>query len=64
MDIDCGMGRTGIAPGPEVIQLCQTIHASSQLRFAGLHIYDGHIHQTDLAERTEAFETSYPAGNR
>lgn len=58
VDIDCGMGRTGIAPGPEAIQLCQTIHASSQLRFAGFHIYDGHIHQTDLAERTEAFETS------
>ena len=58
VDIDCGMGRTGIHPGPDAIALCQSIQSNPQLHFAGLHVYDGHIHEADLGERTQAFETA------
>ena len=34
--------------------LCRRIASSDHLEFAGLHAYDGHLHQPDLAERTEA----------
>ena len=58
VDIDCGMHRTGIPPGDQAFQLCQTLQRSQNLNFAGLHIYDGHIHEADLAERTAAHEKS------
>ncbi|MBG29864.1 MAG: threonine aldolase [Opitutae bacterium] len=54
VDLDCGMHRTGISPGEEAFALCRLIADSSHLEFAGLHAYDGHLHQTDLSERTEA----------
>ena len=54
VDIDCGMHRTGIAPGKKALALCRQISDADHLEFAGLHAYDGHLHQTDLAKRTEA----------
>ena len=56
IDIDCGMHRTGIAPGEEALKLCQAIHRSPHLQLAGLHVYDGHIHEADLDERLTAHE--------
>lgn len=58
VDIDCGMHRTGIPPGEGALQLCRTIQNSPTLNLAGLHIYDGHIHEADLGERTAAHEKS------
>jgi D-serine deaminase-like pyridoxal phosphate-dependent protein len=55
VDLDCGMHRTGIGPGPEVVSLVRAIVANPALRFAGLHAYDGHIHDTSLEARTEQF---------
>ena len=54
VDVDCGMHRTGIEPGEGAVALCRRIASSDNLEFAGLHAYDGHLHQPDLAERTEA----------
>ena len=54
VDVDCGMHRTGIEPGEGALALCQRIAFSDNLDFAGLHAYDGHLHQPDLSERTEA----------
>ncbi|MFP6900350.1 MAG: D-TA family PLP-dependent enzyme [Opitutales bacterium] len=54
VDLDCGMHRTGIEPGEGALALCRRIASSEHLEFAGLHAYDGHLHQSDLAERTEA----------
>ncbi len=51
LDIDCGMHRTGIAPGSEALTIHQRIAELPGLRFAGLHVYDGHIHESDLHER-------------
>ena len=58
VDVDCGMHRTGIAPGEEALALCRRIAESEHLEFAGLHAYDGHLHQADLSERTEAHATA------
>ena len=52
LDLDCGMHRTGVAPGPRAAELYRLIACLPGLRAAGLHVYDGHIHDTDLAART------------
>lgn len=57
-DIDCGMGRTGIAPGPGALDLCRRILAREGVSFAGLHVYDGHIHDADAEVRGRSFTTS------
>jgi D-threonine aldolase len=51
LDVDVGMHRTGIAPGPEAVALYELIARLPGLRAAGIHAYDGHIHQEDFAER-------------
>jgi D-serine deaminase-like pyridoxal phosphate-dependent protein len=51
LDIDCGMHRSGIAPGPEADTLYRLVSELPGLRAVGLHAYDGHIHDTDLATR-------------
>lgn len=59
LELDCGMGRTGIAPGEAADFLVHAIKEAPRLLLSGLHAYDGHIHDAELAERerkcTEAF---------
>lgn len=50
IDIDNGMHRTGIEP-KDAKGLAQYIVMQEHLNFAGLHIYDGHIHEADKNER-------------
>jgi D-threonine aldolase len=54
LDIDCGQHRTGVPISPAARQLYELIAGSQGLRPGGLHLYDGHNHQTDLAERRAA----------
>ena len=58
VDLDCGMHRTGISPGPGIVDLVQAIVGNPTLRFAGLHVYDGHIHDATLEARTVQFEAA------
>lgn len=51
IDLDCGMHRSGIAPGPAAEKLYALLNDLPGLRAVGLHAYDGHIHDTDLAVR-------------
>lgn len=51
VDLDVGMGRTGIAPGDAAFELCTLIHRLPNLAFDGLHAYDGHLRAADPAER-------------
>lgn len=52
IEIDVGMGRCGIPPGPAVTGLAQRIAASRWLRFGGLHAYQGRAqHQCTPDER-------------
>lgn len=59
IDIDCGMHRTGIAPGSEALALQQSLHNLAALDFQGWHVYDGHLRQTDVAERRAALEACF-----
>ena len=51
IDVDCGMHRTGIEMGPALQQLRDQIDSTAGLRYAGLHVYDGHLHDPSLQER-------------
>ena len=54
IDVDCGMHRTGITPGEDAIALFRDLREISNLRFRGWHVYDGHLHQSQLADRQSA----------
>jgi D-serine deaminase-like pyridoxal phosphate-dependent protein len=51
LDINNGMNRTGIIPGREAVKLLRQINLSPKLVAAGLHVYDGHIHEPDPETR-------------
>lgn len=55
VDLDVGMHRTGIAPGPGALELYRLISESPGVEARGLHAYDGHNHTADLEERTREF---------
>jgi D-serine deaminase-like pyridoxal phosphate-dependent protein len=59
LDVDCGMGRTGIAPGEKAARLYQILAATPGLRAAGLHAYDGHMHESDPAVRKEQCDGAF-----
>lgn len=59
LDIDCGMHRTGVAPGPEAARLYRRIEKAGGLTASGLHAYDGHLHDADLAARTAQCEAAF-----
>jgi D-serine deaminase-like pyridoxal phosphate-dependent protein len=53
LDINVGMNRTGIAPGEEAVKIYKLIAGLPNLKAAGLHVYDGHIHEKDFNLRRE-----------
>jgi D-serine deaminase-like pyridoxal phosphate-dependent protein len=59
LDLDVGMGRTGIAPGADAAQLYRLIAETPALRAAGLHAYDGHIHEPDVEKRRGQCEAAF-----
>jgi D-serine deaminase-like pyridoxal phosphate-dependent protein len=59
LDIDVGQQRTGVAPDESAVSLYQRIANSRWLRPAGLHAYDGHLHQSDARERTAASNEAF-----
>ena len=54
LDIDCGQHRTGIPAGAKARQLYEQIAGTKGIRPGGFHLYDGHNHQTIVAERRAA----------
>lgn len=63
LDVDCGQHRTGIEPGAEAMRLYRLTATSPGLRPGGLHVYDGHIHEPDLAERTKRCAAAFSPVN-
>jgi D-serine deaminase-like pyridoxal phosphate-dependent protein len=57
VDLEIGMGRTGIAPGEAAADLYALIDRLPNLVPDGLHAYDGHIHDSDLAKRRHAAQS-------
>jgi len=51
LDVDCGMGRTGIAPDERAAELYRLIVRTAGLAPGGLHAYDGQIVDPDLSVR-------------
>jgi D-serine deaminase-like pyridoxal phosphate-dependent protein len=54
LDIDCGQHRTGRPIGPAAHDLYQQIARMPGITPGGLHLYDGHNHQKDVAQRRVA----------
>src|SRR5437773_2426329 len=59
VDLDVGQHRTGIAPDTHALDLYRLIAALPALTPGGLHAYDGHVHDSDVTERTAACETAF-----
>lgn len=57
LDIDSGMHRTGLVPDDRALQLFQMATGLKGITPVGLHVYDGHIRDTDpgaLQEKCDA----------
>ena len=59
LDVDAGMHRSGIEPGAAATEVYRLFSTLPGLRAAGLHAYDGHLHQPERAVRTVACEASF-----
>jgi D-serine deaminase-like pyridoxal phosphate-dependent protein len=57
IDLNVGMHRTGISP-EKAVELLERVQESSH-HFRGWHVYDGHIHHGDPAERQRAMEAAF-----
>lgn len=51
LDINNGMDRTGICLGEKAKALYRTMAANPHISIQGLHVYDGHIHESDARLR-------------
>ena len=58
IDVDNGMHRTG-ANVEDAFDLASKIHISEWLELKGLHVYDGHIHVSDVKEREERCKNDF-----
>jgi 3-hydroxy-D-aspartate aldolase len=59
VEIDCGSGRCGVAPGQAAVALAQQIAASAGLEFAGLQAYQGKAqHLREYGVRKQAIATA------
>lgn len=58
IDLNVGMNRTGICPG-EAVELFAQLATFGNVRPLGLHAYDGHINEPDLARRTLLCEEAF-----
>jgi D-threonine aldolase len=57
VDLEIGMGRTGIAPGEAAADLYALVGRLPNLVPDGLHAYDGHIHDSNLMARRQAAQS-------
>lgn len=59
IDINVGMNRTGIVPGKPAKALAEFLKTCKNLQLRGLHAYDGHIGDADLAVRRQRVATAF-----
>lgn len=59
LDIDCGMKRTGVAPGPKAAALYRLIDELPGLTPGGFHVYDGQHRDRDPQARAAACEAAF-----
>jgi len=59
LDVNVGMNRTGIVPGPAAADVYRAIARAPGLRAGGLHGYDGHLHNPDHAQLVRDIEAAF-----
>jgi len=59
MDVDVGMHRTGIPTGTRGLELYRKLCSLSHLEVRGFHVYDGHIRDSRLEDRTKACNEAF-----
>jgi D-serine deaminase-like pyridoxal phosphate-dependent protein len=59
LDINVGMNRTGVTPGKSAVKLYNMIEDLPGLHAEGLHVYDGHIHESDFSLREKVCNDTY-----
>ena len=59
IDLNVGMNRTGIAPGSDAAALYRRLSKTEGVCAGGIHAYDGHLHETDLAKLTEQADQAF-----
>ena len=59
LDLNSGMDRTGIIPGPQAEELYVKMAGSTHLDCRGLHAYDGHIRDKDINMRKDRCDKAY-----
>ncbi len=59
IDLNVGQNRTGIAAGEEAILLYKYCVEQKGIKPMGLHVYDGHLHQPDIADRTKECDIAF-----
>ena len=59
LDINNGMNRTGITPNNEAVLLYQKMALSNNVIAQGLHVYDGHIHESDFNLRQQICDKDF-----
>jgi D-serine deaminase-like pyridoxal phosphate-dependent protein len=59
VDIDCGMHRSGVPAEVIGVSVFLAVGNLPGLRAAGLHVYDGHVHDSDTGDRERHAEESF-----
>lgn len=63
LDLNVGMNRTGIKPD-EAVGLANKLLNMPHIHLRGIHVYDGHIHDSDLSIRVRKSNLSYALAQR
>ena len=58
IDLNVGMNRTGVSP-VEALDLIKSVSGLSGIVLLGLHAYDGHVRDTNMAIRTAKCEEAF-----
>lgn len=59
IDINVGMNRTGIKPTEEALKLFHDCDELKGINIIGLHVYDGHIRDSDLTARKQKSDEAF-----
>src|SRR5918993_4015011 len=59
VDLNVGMNRTGIEPGPAALELYIHCTKLKGIEIKGLHAYDGHIRNSDINLRAVACDAAF-----
>jgi len=59
IDLNLGMGRTGILPGEDALALYKFCATLKGLAVQGFHAYDGHVREIDIQKRKEICDRNY-----